>query len=64
MPLSSFPYAHLILLLHAPFSLSFKALYAFFNNGISSLEVFSAIQETEDINDVVESVGEGGPEGI
>jgi hypothetical protein len=44
-----------------PFSLSFNALYAFFNIGISSVEVFSAIQDTEDMKDAVESVGEGGP---
>lgn len=46
-----------------PFSFSFNALYAFFNKGISSEDVFSAIQETEDIKELVESVGEGGPGG-
>lgn len=38
-------------------------MYAFFNIGISSDDVFSAIQDTDDMNDVVDSVGDGGPEG-
>lgn len=32
--------------------------------GINSFDVFSAIHETDDMNELVESVGEGGPEGI
>lgn len=44
--------------------MSLSALYAFFNKGINSDDVLSAIQDTDDMNDVVESEGEGGPEAI
>lgn len=51
------------LFLHPPLSLSLRAVYAFFNMGIRSVGDFSTIQDMDDMIELVDMVGDGGPEG-